>query len=241
MKFSHLSAWVVCTLILLAGTCAQAQTTKPTAAADGSVEFRAQQAFTSRQYAVALPLLQQLADQNKAQPDKKAALEEQIRVCQKQIADIQAAAAQAPVGNDPAMSSETRKAHAKPQPGQVQEMSIKELGNFDYDADKGGNIPDDVKALSGAKLRLHGFMIPMDQADSITQFALVPSLFACCFGQPPQLQHTIVVNCPKGKAVSYYPDEITVEGTLKVNEKKEDGYIVSIFEVECSSVKPVAK
>ena len=103
------------------------------------------------------------------------------------------------------------------------------------------NIPDDVKALSGAKLRLHGFMIPMDQADSITQFALVPSLFACCFGQPPQLQHTIVVNCPKGKAVSYYPDEICVDGTLKVDEKKEDGYIVSIFEVECSSVKPIAK
>src|SRR4051812_43829451 len=238
MKIFGISLGLICTCALLLGTAAQAQTTKPT---DGSVEFRAQQAFTARQYAVALPLLQQLADQNKAKPDKKAALEEQIRVCNKQIADIQAAAATAPPTNDPAMSSETRKPHPKPQPGQVQEMSIKELGNFDYDADKGGNIPDDVKALSGAKLRLHGFMIPMDQADSITQFALVPSLFACCFGQPPQLQHTIVVNCPKGKAVSYYPDEISVDGTLKVDEKKEDGYIVSIFEVECSSVKPIAK
>jgi hypothetical protein len=81
-------------------------------------------------------------------------------------------------------------------------------------------------------------MIPMDQAENITQFALVPSLFACCFGQPPSVQHTIVVNTPAGKGVSYYPDEIVVEGKLLVEEKKEDGFIVSIFEVECTSVKP---
>ena len=84
-------------------------------------------------------------------------------------------------------------------------------------------------------------MIPMDQATNISQFALVPDLFACCFGQPPQIQHTIVVNCPKGKAVSYYPDEIIVEGTLKVAEKRDEGFVVSLFEVEVSSVKPSAK
>ena len=81
-------------------------------------------------------------------------------------------------------------------------------------------------------------MIPMDQAESITEFALVPSLFSCCYGQPPQIQHTIVVHVPKGKAVSYYPDQISVEGTLTVDEKKEDGFIVSIFEVNTTSVKP---
>jgi hypothetical protein len=91
------------------------------------------------------------------------------------------------------------------------------------------------------KIKLRGFMIPMDQADKITQFAMVPSLFACCYGQPPQVQHTIVCGTPKGKAVSYYPDEIQVEGTLTVKEKKEDGFIVSIFEMDVSSVKPAVK
>ena len=81
----------------------------------------------------------------------------------------------------------------------------------------------------------------MDQADSITQFALVPSLFACCFGQPPQVQHTIVVHMPEGKGVAYYPDEINVEGKLIVEEKKEDGFIISLFELEATSVKPAAK
>ena len=128
-----------------------------------------------------------------------------------------------------------------PKDGQVTELMIKDLGNFDYDIEKGGNIPADVKRLSGTKFRTRGYMIPLDQAEAITEFALVPSLFACCFGQPPQIQHTLVVHCPKGKAVTYFPDEISVEGILKVEEKKDDGYIVSIFEIDAQSVKPAPK
>jgi hypothetical protein len=134
-------------------------------------------------------------------------------------------------------SAETRKPHAPVKDGQTVELGIKELGNFDYDQDKGGNIPPDVKQLSGSTVRLRGYMIPMDQADNITKFALVPDLFACCFGQPPQIQHMVVANCPTGKAVSYSPDEILVEGKLNVDEKKDDGYIISIFEVSVASVK----
>ena len=81
----------------------------------------------------------------------------------------------------------------------------------------------------------------MDSAENITQFALVPSLFACCFGQPPSIQHTIVVTCPKGKAVGYTADEIVVEGGLKVQERKDDGYILSLFEMDVSSVKIAPK
>ena len=140
------------------------------------------------------------------------------------------------------MSAEKRKKFAPPKDGEVLALaSIKELGNFDYDADKGGNIPDDIKKLSGSKIRVSGFMIPLDQADNISHFSLVPSLFACCFGQPPQIQHQIVVHTPKGKAVGYYPDEIVCEGILKVDEKKDDGYIVSVFEMDVQSVKPAAK
>ncbi len=210
----------------------------------GSMAFRASEAFNRGQYATALPLLQRLADELKDRPDEIGPVQEKIRVCETAIAKAtaqQAANPQAGAPGDPPATAEKRVAHPAPKSGETVELTIKELGNFEYDADKGGNIPDDVKAMSGGKLRLRGFMIPMDQADSITQFALVPSLFACCFGQPPQIQHTIIVNCPKGKAVSYFPDEIQVEGTLKVNEKKEDGFIVSIFEMDCQSVKPAAR
>ena len=225
---------------------ASAQATQP-AASDPRMEVRANQAFNRGEYAAALPLLQKLADQAKEQPSRLGAIEERIRVCQKALdslkknsptGDPQQSPLQPLAGPDIPTAPETRHKHPAPKPGDVLETTIKELGNFDYDNDRGGNIPDDVKRLNASKIRLKGFMIPMDQAENITQFALVPSLFSCCFGQPPQIQHTIVVNCPKGKAVSYCPDEIVVEGDLKVDERRDDGYVVSIFEVTAKSVKP---
>lgn len=221
------------------------------------IELRATQAFTRGDYAVALPLLQKVVVQLKDQPERLGPLQEMIRVAQRNIAvnsarqsavslppEVLAAAAKQGAddpANDPPSAPGTRKPHAAPEAGKVRDLSIKELGNFEYDAEKGGNIPDDVKKLTGSTIRLHGYMLPMDQADRITRFALVPSLFACCFGQPPQVQHTIVVDCPPGKAVGYFPDEIVVEGTLTVAEKKEDDIILSVFEMKTTSVKPAAK
>jgi hypothetical protein len=214
--------------------------------APSNIEVRGMEEFNRGQYALALPMLQQALVEEKSQPDRVASLQENIRVCQRNLSSAGASAPVAPINSigvppTPPSLSEGRKPHPAPVPGQVLEMPIKDLGNFDYDPEKGGNIPPDVLALNGAKIRLNGYMIPMDQAESITKFALVPSLFSCCFGQPPQIQHTIVVTVPAGKAVSYYPDEISVEGTLTVQEKKEDGFIVSIFEVATTSVKPAAK
>lgn len=207
-----------------------------------TLELRATQTFNRGQYAVALPILQKVAEAYKDNPEKLGPVQEKIRVCQKNLANAQAlAAAATPAQPAVAPTAEQRKPHPAPQEGQTVDLAIKDLGNFEYDVEHGGSIPDDVKHLDGAKLRTRGFMIPLDQAENISEFALVPSLFSCCLGQPPQVQHTLVVHCPKGKAVAYYPDEIVVEGNLKVQEKKDDGYIVSIFEINASSVRPAPK
>jgi hypothetical protein len=247
-----------------APTAVKPQTVNAKAQA-AALELRATESFNKGDFAAALPMLQKMAVQLQTQPnqtDKLAMVQEQIRVCQKnqstalQSTSLQSSggAAVTSLGDTSALASATpptppelvmgpdRRPHPTPKPGEILEMSIKELGNFEFDADTGATpIPSDVKDLNGSTIRLHGFMIPMDQAESISQFALVPSLFACCYGQPPQIQHTIVVSCPKGKAVSYYPDEIVVQGKLTVEEKKDDGFIVSLFEVEANSVKPAAK
>ena len=234
-------------LMLVGSPVFAAPTTQPAIdASDPRVELRANQTFNRGEYATALPLLQALADAAKDEPSRLGPIQEKIRVCQKALASLKAnpqpvdPSAVAGVTDVP-MDPETRHKHPAIKPGQVVQLSIKELGNFQYDDEKGGGIPSDVKAMSGAEIRLRGYMIPMDQAEHITQFALVPSLFSCCFGQPPQIQHTIVVNCPKGKAVSYCPDEINVQGKLTVQEKRDDGYVISLFEMSAESVKVGAK
>ena len=223
-------------LILLLGSLASAQTTKPaTDQTSVPLDVRANNLISRGEFKEALPLLEKLANQSKNDSLKYGRIQEQIRMVERMMET--GATSQPSV----ATSAEERKPHAPPKPGETRDVNVKELGNFEYDADKGGNIPADVKALSGMQIRVKGFMIPMDQADNVTSFALVPDLFACCFGQPPQVQHMIVASCPPGKSVTYYPDELVVEGTLKVQEKKEDGFIISLFEMQVSSVKPTAK
>jgi hypothetical protein len=204
----------------------------------GQLRLLANQAMARGDYSAALPQLQKVSQMLTDQPDQLGPVLEDIRVCRRQIA----------TGGKPIApqmvtvpDSGQRVPHATPASGQVLELAIKDLGNFDYDAENGGNIPADVKRLQGCQFQTTGFMIPLDQAESISEFALVPSLFACCYGQPPQIQHTIVVHCPKGKAISYFPDELTVRGTLHVEEQKDGGFIVSIFQLDASSVRASAK
>lgn len=234
--------WIRRTAVLLISTTGVIAATTETPPAKSSnpvlnspLAMKAQNDFDSGNFSAALPVFEEIAQKNSDNPDVLGPVQEKIRVCQANLA--QPATQPSAGGSTPT----TRVPHPTPKDGETLDLAIKDLGNFDYDADHGGNIPADVKALSGHDIKLHGFMIPMDQAANITQFALVPSLFACCFGQPPQLQHTIVVTVPKGKAINYFPDEISVDGTLTVDEKKDDGFIVSIFQVEAKSVKPLAK
>jgi hypothetical protein len=243
-------AVLVLTATSRAADAPKADAAREDATKAGTLEVRAGQEFAAGNWVAALPMLKKVAELVKDDPSRLGNVEEQIRVCERNIARQAAANLKARKPGDPATApaapaapptAENRKPLAAPKAGETMELTIKELGNFDYDQEKGGNIPADVKALAGSTVRLRGYMIPMDQAENITQFALVPDLFACCFGQPPQVQHTIVSHCPPGKAVSYFADEILVEGKLKVDEKKDDGFIVSVFEVDVASVKPAPK
>jgi hypothetical protein len=136
--------------------------------------------------------------------------------------------------------SKDRKPHPATQPGQVLEMSIAELGNFDFDEDtKGAVIPADVKAMSGVTVRLKGYMVPIGQAKNITKFALVQELFGD--HNPSLLTQTIIVNCPATKPVQYDPNKVVVEGKLKVGVVKDDGFVVCLLALDNASVKPAPR
>jgi len=197
-------------------------TTQP--AKDDHLEYRATRAFVRGDYATALPLLQRLAPQLADKPGKQAATLQRIAICQKNLI------------LDPPAPQPKRALHKRPAAGQLLDISIRDLGNFDFETPAGEAIPVDVKELDGVPIRLRGFIVPTDQAGELTHFALVPSLFNCCFGQPPQIEHTIMITCEKGVTAHLTAQEVLVEGTLHVGEEKDDGYVVSIFRVKATSV-----
>jgi hypothetical protein len=196
------------------------------------LEVAAIGAFEAGDYAAALPLLKDLSVRQRNFPDKVGPILEKVRVCEANL----------PQQAKPVEGINTpREPHAKPAAGEVYEVALTKLGNFNYDTEQGGNVPEDVKALAGSTLKVTGFMMPDEGSDKITKFVLVPDLFACCFGQPPQLQHTVTVICPPGKAINYYPEQISVTGELKIDERRDEGFIVSLFQIQASSIRPVAK
>ena len=74
-----------------------------------------------------------------------------------------------------------------------------------------------------------GFMMPLTEMKDITEFLLVPSLWGCCYGQPPAVNHIVVVRMRTGQLTKFYDDPIRVRGRFKVGEIKQDGYLVSLY------------
>lgn len=133
-----------------------------------------------------------------------------------------------------------RRPHRPPHPGEVREMTIRRLGNFDYQ--KLAMIPDDVRALDGMVVRLRGYVIPTVQAVRASQFALVPTLGSCCYGQPSSIEHVVMVTCSEGNQVDNgSTTEVVVKGTLHVGEIVQDGNIVALYRVTDASFRPIVR
>ncbi len=109
------------------------------------------------------------------------------------------------------------------------------LGKWQYIEGK-TSIPENVKQLDGKWVELTGFMMPINESEHITRFILIQSLWGCCFGQTPAVNHIVLVEMKSGKTVDFYPDPVRVIGKLSVGEIREEGTLVSIYRVEGDQV-----
>lgn len=90
-------------------------------------------------------------------------------------------------------------------------------------------IPAAVKAWSGRKAIVTGFMLPtkLDQG-LVTEFLLVKDPMMCCYGVVPAMNEWVVVRMAKG--VRPQMDvPISFRGELKVGALLENGYMTGIY------------
>lgn len=99
-------------------------------------------------------------------------------------------------------------------------------------------IPAPVKALTGKKVAVQGFMVPVKVEKGATkQFLLVKDQSLCCFGRMPRMNEWVSVKMTGDKAARFIGDQpITVFGTLTVGEEYEKGEVLSIFRMEADDV-----
>jgi hypothetical protein len=157
-----------------------------------------------------------------------------------------------PQGNDPADIAAMRSAEAMLQAErklaeQLKAGKIKgldkilpfdEIDSWPYEDGLKG-MPKRIKDLSGKKVMMTGFMLPIDEVQNIKEFLLVRSLWSCCYGQPPDIHGIVRVVMPKGKTTDYFFDPLKIIGTFKVEATVMDGYCVDIYQLHLESLEAI--
>jgi hypothetical protein len=93
-------------------------------------------------------------------------------------------------------------------------------------------IPPEIKALDNQHVAVRGFMLPLYVRHAhVTEFLLLRNQTMCCYGIMPKMNEWIVVNVA-GKGVRSIMDRtITVYGTLRVGETRENNALVGIYQM----------
>ena len=94
-----------------------------------------------------------------------------------------------------------------------------------------------VEALDGQKIRLAGFVVPLEFGGSeVTEFLLVPYFGACIHVPPPPANQIVYVKTDEAYPITGMFDAVQVTGTLKAKPYKnllgDAGYTMEVARVE---------
>ena len=130
--------------------------------------------------------------------------------------------------------------------GDQTEVGFDKLSAFKYEVPdespdspfaKGGDpdtqIPESVKAFSGKRVSLKGFMLPLKvEQGLVTELLIMRDQSMCCFGTVPKINEWVSVKMT-GKGVKPVMDQaVTLVGTLKIGAIRENGYLVGIYQMD---------
>lgn len=100
-------------------------------------------------------------------------------------------------------------------------------------------IPEDVLALDGKKVALVGFTLPLTLVDGrATEFLLLRTQSACCFGQVPRVNEYVYVKMPKGMKPELDRPTI-VGGILSVKWMGEGDELAGLYELHADRIELV--
>ncbi len=142
---------------------------------------------------------------------------------------------------------------ASNEPGQVVrledgslDVSFDRLASFDYEMPEdlteevegetegvSDQIPEAIRDLNDKTIALKGFMLPLKVEEGlVTEMLIMRDQSMCCYGTVPKINEWVSVRM-EGKGVKPVMDQaVTLFGTLKVGEIRENGYLVGIYEMD---------
>ena len=100
-------------------------------------------------------------------------------------------------------------------------------------ASKRDQIPAAIHAYDGKKIVLTGYMLPLTMDNGkAKKFVLMKDTNTCCFGGTPKMNDYVVCEMTGDGVESIQDIPVQLTGTIHVQEKREDGYVVSLFTMD---------
>jgi len=95
-----------------------------------------------------------------------------------------------------------------------------------------GQIPEPIKGLNNKRISLRGFMLPLKvEGGLVTEMLIMKDQSMCCYGTTPRINEWVSVKM-KGGVKPLMDEPVTLMGTLKVGETRENGYLVGIYAMD---------
>lgn len=115
-------------------------------------------------------------------------------------------------------------------------LTFSTLMKWDYTAESNPPPPpESVRKLDGRKVRLVGFMYPLQEGKSIQYFCLLRTTQTCCYGPRPQFNQYVFVEMEKSTRF-YRLDPVSCVGTFRVEPTPEEGFIYRMEGKTCESI-----
>ncbi len=77
-------------------------------------------------------------------------------------------------------------------------------------------VADEIKALSGKKISVVGYMVPFNNLENLKEFMLMPSSNGCNFCESPMKEEMVYIRQKGNKKFPFLTDPLVVTGTLWV-------------------------
>ena len=97
-------------------------------------------------------------------------------------------------------------------------------------------IPGFIRVFEGKPVVMTGYMMPLSDIKDVKSFVLVPSLWGCCYGQPPAANHIVLVKMAGGATAKFFDDQVKVRGIFHCGEERQDGFLVSLYRIDADEV-----
>ncbi|NWF53628.1 MAG: DUF3299 domain-containing protein [Syntrophaceae bacterium] len=125
-------------------------------------------------------------------------------------------------------------------PGKELALSFSTLMTWHYEPKTNPKPPESIKKLDGHRIRIMGFMFPLQEGKTISHFCLLRTTQTCCYGPRPEYNQYIFVEM--AKPTSFYRlDPVACVGKFKVDPSPEEGFIYRLEGERCESVSEVKR